>query len=236
MLLSRSREASTATGDQTAAIVSQAASVPQATLDTVGAGGLANPLTATGAADVLRGPSGKPVIIYVGGEYCPYCASERWSLVVALSRFGSFSGVGLTRSSSTDVFPDTPTFTFHGSTYTSAVIEFLPVETGDRQGNPLETPSALQQASIAKYDSQGAIPYVSIVDRYVVVGSAVQPDSLAGKSWSDIAAQLRDPTSPVAKAILGNANYLSAAICDATSQSPTAVCNAPGLKGLLPSR
>lgn len=236
VVLSRSQESSTPTGDDVAAIVSQLTTVPQATLDTVGSGGLANPLKATGATDVVKGPSGRPVVIYVGGDYCPFCASERWSLIVALSRFGSLSGLQLMRSSSTDVFPNTPTFTFRGSSYASTVIEFAPVETADRQGNPLETPSPLQQASLARYDTQNSIPYVSIADRYVTVGSGFQPDVLTGKTWREIASQVRDPASPIAKAILGNANYLTAAICAVTGQAPAAVCEAPGLKGLAPPR
>src|SRR5438309_707950 len=37
--------------------------------------------------------AGKTEVLYIGAEYCPYCAAERWSLVVALSKFGSFSGL-----------------------------------------------------------------------------------------------------------------------------------------------
>ena len=35
-----------------------------------------------------------PVILYEGGEFCPYCAAQRWSIIVALSRFGTFSDLG----------------------------------------------------------------------------------------------------------------------------------------------
>jgi Domain of unknown function (DUF929) len=236
VFVSRSQQPATPTGADAAAIVSQITSVPQSTLDAVGSGGLANPLKSTGGVDMLRGPSGRPVVVYVGAEYCPFCASERWSLIVALSRFGSFSGLGLARSSPTDVYANTPTFTFRGSTYTSTAIELSAVETADRSGNALDSPTPLQQASFSRYDQQGSIPYVSIADRSVAVGSGFQPDVLAGKTWSDIAAQLRDPASPVAKAILGNANYLTAAICDATAQAPAAVCGSPALKGLAPTR
>ena len=38
------------------------------------------PLTASGPAQIL----------FVGAEYCPFCAAERWPLVVALARFGRF--------------------------------------------------------------------------------------------------------------------------------------------------
>ncbi len=50
----------------------------------------------------------KPQVAYIGAEYCPFCASERWPMVIALSRLGTFSGLGLTTSSATDVFPEHP--------------------------------------------------------------------------------------------------------------------------------
>ena len=36
---------------------------------------------------------GKPLVLYVGAEYCPYCAAERCAMVQALSRFGTFSNL-----------------------------------------------------------------------------------------------------------------------------------------------
>ena len=39
---------------------------------------------------------GKPEVLYVGAEYCPFCAAERWPVVVALSRFGTWSGLSAT--------------------------------------------------------------------------------------------------------------------------------------------
>ena len=48
------------------------------------------PTTITGAP-LTSG--GKPEMLYIGAEYCPYCAAERWAMIVALSRFGTFSGL-----------------------------------------------------------------------------------------------------------------------------------------------
>jgi thiol-disulfide isomerase/thioredoxin len=225
------QSASTTNADATA-IAASVTSISPTTLESVGAGTLSNPLQSTGATALLKGPSGKPVVIYVGAEFCPFCASERWSLIVALSRFGTFRGLGLTRSSATDVYPNTPTFTFRGSSYTSDVVEFAPVETQDRDKNPLDTPSALQDGSLKRYDQQGSIPYLSIADRYVEVGSGYPPDALAGKTWQQVADQLRDPTSTVARAVLGNANFITAAICDVTANAPASVCDSAVLRAL----
>ena len=39
---------------------------------------------------------GKPKVLYIGAEYCPYCAAQRWALAVALSRFGTFDKLART--------------------------------------------------------------------------------------------------------------------------------------------
>jgi thiol-disulfide isomerase/thioredoxin len=231
VLSSRAQRPSDVNGDATP-IAAKLAAVSVATLDAVGSGGLANPLISTGVASPLTGPSGRPVVIYVGADYCPFCASERWSMVVALSRFGRFQGLHLMRSSPTDVFPITATLSFRGSTYTSDVIEFSAVETADRSGKEVDSPTPLQKQSFTKYDPAGSIPYVSIADRAYGIGSGYGPEILAGKSWDDIANALADPSSAIAKAILGNANYLTAAICEVTGQAPAAVCDDPMLQRL----
>ena len=67
-------------------------------------------------------------MLYEGAEYCPFCAAERWAMVMALSKFGTFWGLKLTNSSVSDFAPDTATFSFYGSTYTSKYLAFKPVE------------------------------------------------------------------------------------------------------------
>src|ERR671920_169425 len=63
-------------------------SVPVATFDQVGAGsGVSNPPKALSGAPALTF-DGKPGVLYVGAEYCPFCAAERWPFVVAMTRFG----------------------------------------------------------------------------------------------------------------------------------------------------
>ena len=54
-------------------------------------------------------PDGKPEVLFIGAEYCPFCAAQRWAMVNALSRFGTFTGLTTTHSSSTDTDPNTPT-------------------------------------------------------------------------------------------------------------------------------
>ena len=162
--------------------------------------------------------------------------------MVALSRFGTFSGLGLSTSSASDIFPSTPTFTFHGSTYTSDLISFAGVETSTNQltasgdaYEPLEALTAEQQRleqtfNAPPYTSQaGTIPFLLIGNRFVVSGSSYQPDVLQGKTWQQIADALSDPTSPIATQVLAAANMLTASICELTGGEPSNVCTAPGV-------
>src|SRR4029079_19324163 len=75
---------------------------------------------------------GKPKVLYVGAEYCPFCAAQRWPVVVALSRFGTWSGLRQTTSASGDVYPDPSTLSFHRAAYASDYLSFTGVETNRR--------------------------------------------------------------------------------------------------------
>jgi thiol-disulfide isomerase/thioredoxin len=202
-------------------------------LAAVGTGGTTAPQALHGQPP-LKGPMGKPEFFYFGAEYCPYCAAQRWAMVVALSRFGTFSHLDQSTSSSSDVYPDTPTFTFYQSSYSSPYIDFVSVESQDRQQNPLQTPTAEQQQLFSTYDAppyvnaqnQGGIPFIDIANQYLVAGPGYSPQVLQGLNWQEIANELSNQNSAVAKGILGTANYLTAAICQATNQQPAQVCSA----------
>src|SRR5260370_18987311 len=97
-------------------------------------------------------------------------------MIIALSRFGTFSGLKTTSSSSSDVYPNTPTFTFHGATYVSQYVDFVSVETTDRNQNTLETPTAAQQALVTQYDTSGSIPFVDFSNRYAFNRPLSPPD------------------------------------------------------------
>jgi hypothetical protein len=229
------------TGAALASVVTDTTSVPASTLNAVGAGsGVTAPPTSISGSPLTSG--GKPEVLYVGAEYCPFCAAERWGMVVALSRFGTFSNLSTVHSSSTDQFPNTPTWTFYHSAYTSKYVTFTPVEeeTNIPQGQSytsLQTPTSAQQALVQKYDgppyvqTAGSIPFIDFGNKYMISGASYSPQLLAGKSWSQIASALKDPSSPIAKAVDGTANYLTAAICKLTNNQPATACT-PVVKGL----
>ena len=221
------------TGSALAAVVDKTTSVPASTLNSDGDGGAAvtgKPTTISGSALTSNG---KPEMFYLGAEYCPYCAAERWAMIVALSRFGTFSGLSTVHSSSTDVDPNTPTFSFYKSSYTSQYLTFTPVElttnvpdSSSSSGYvPLQTPTAAQQAIVTKYGgSNSPIPFIDFGNKYLISGVSYSPGVLAGLSWATIATDLSNPSSPVAQAVDGTANYITAAICKMTGNQPASAC------------
>jgi Domain of unknown function (DUF929) len=214
------------------AVVTGVTQVNPQTFATVQTGGITNPLVAIPNTPVLVDAMGKPEVVYIGAEYCPYCAAQRWSAIIALSRFGTFQGLHLTTSSSTDVYADTATFTFVGNSYTSQYVNFLPTEIQDRDQNPLQSLTADDQALLNKYDaapysqSPGGIPFLDIGNQQIAFGSGINPQLLTGLSWQQIATDLSIPSNALTQQIVGNANYLTAAICQATGQKPASVCQA----------
>jgi hypothetical protein len=185
------------------------------------------------AGDPLKGANGKPEIFYYGAEYCPYCAAERWSLIMAMSRFGEYKDLRLMKSGSApEAFPETNTFTFQHSTYTSQYVDWASVETADRNGQTLQTPTSDQLALVNKYDAPpytdqtGSIPFVSYGTQYITIGAGFQNSSIQDLTWQEIASKLSNPDDPVTKNIVGNANYLTAAICQSTNNEPASVCQA----------
>ncbi len=228
-----------------ASVVQAATSVSPTVSSTVGKGGLSNPLHATTAGTaLLKGAGGKPEVLYIGADYCPNCAAERWSMVVALSRFGTFSNLYITTSSATDSYPNTNTFTFYKSTFTSQFIDFQAVETTTNQPDglggykALQTPTADQQQIFDTYDaspytsSKGGIPFMSIGNQYLVIGTGFSPAVLQGQSWQDIASALSNANSPMTQYIVGNANYLTAAICETTNNQPASACGTQTIKDI----
>jgi len=221
--------------------------VPTSATDAAGKGGSAvtPPYKTSGQPQLTSG--GKPEMLYVGAEYCPYCAAERWAMIVALSRFGTFSGIEPMRSSSSDIYANTATWTFAHATYTSNYVTFSPVEMytniPDGQGyTTLQTLSSAQASLFQKYDGPPYVsssdaesyPFVDFGNQYLIIGSSYSPQVLSGLTWSQIASDLTNSSSPVAQGINGTANYMTAALCKLTSNQPSTACTST-VQSLEPS-
>ena len=230
-LLQSSPKAAKRTGLAPASVVHDVANVPASTFNSIGAVSSIGGITNVGGTPLTQG--GKPVVLYIGAEYCPFCAAERWPLVAALSRFGTFTDLGATHSATNDVYPNTPTFSFYKARYRSKYVALQAVELyGNRPVNgsypPLEKPTAEQNALIQKYDPKGTIPFIYF-GKYLQTNASYNPQILAGMTMPQIASAMGDTNTDQGVQILGSANQLTAAICEETGGQPASVCASPGV-------
>ncbi|GAB3929061.1 hypothetical protein GCM10029976_028000 [Kribbella albertanoniae] len=227
-------------GTADAQIVAALSSIPAETFAKVGSDDVQAAPSAITAPPLTA--DGKPKVLYIGAEFCPYCAAERWPVSVALARFGTFQNLGTTHSAADDVFPNTPTLSYHGAKYTSQYLSFTGLETttnekgADGQYKPLDTPSAEDQKTFQTYNappyvkSGGSIPFVDLGGKFVGSGATFSPEILAGKNQAEIAESLKDASSPIAKAVDGSANVYTAALCQLTNNQPANVCSTDAVK------
>lgn len=208
------------------AVAAKIAAVPPAVFDTVGVGTSSSPPTALTGAPLTE--NGLPRTLYVGAEWCPFCAAERWPLTTALSRFGTFTGLGQTASSPNDVHPNTPTLTYANATYTSKYLVFSPKELEDGNRNVIDTLSA-SDAELFTTLGGNSFPFIDLGGKYSQTAAQFNPDVLAGQTQDQIATALSDPNSSDSKAIVGAANVLTAAICKTTGGQPANVCTSTGV-------
>jgi len=225
---------SPATTARLASYIRVGVSVPDSVLNKVGLPSFVAPPEALQGQPALT-DGGLPAVVYVGAEYCPFCAIQRWALIVALSRFGTFHNLGQAiSSSSTDLYPGLRSWSFHGSSYVSRSLRFDPAEittskevvrNGDSYFTPLDKLSPLQRRAFDTYDAppydatwaagSGSVPFVDFGNRFLMQGAS-DPSVLEKLSLDRIAADLSDPSSPVAQAIDGSANYIIANLCSIT--------------------
>jgi Domain of unknown function (DUF929) len=190
-----------------------------------------------------------PAVFYLGADYCPFCAAERWATIVALSRFGTWTGLGNMVSSTHtgEIYPGTPTFTFSRAKFKSPYLTFSEVEEFTNQWSntvgyytKLQTATSAQLKLFRKYDTSKwipgftsqqdySIPFYDFGNQFLVAGSSYTPALLANQTRSQIASGLSDATSPVTAAIIATANYLTAATCVMTKNQPGNVCSSKGV-------
>lgn len=172
---------------------------------------------------------GKPIILWISADYCPYCAFQRWPLIMALMRFGNFTNLSYMLSSSTDVYPDSPTFTFYGSTYKSNYIVFQSYEQEDRSQNPLQTVPSNYTGVFSQFGS--AYPFLDFGNKYVLSGALYYPDQIDGKNWTQII-HLLSSSNTLSNEMFTSENAITAAICKVATNAPSSVCGNGSIAGL----
>jgi hypothetical protein len=241
--LSNRQNANVTVGQNTA--YQSIATIDPKLLATVGPGNATNLMKPIKNGGKLTGATGRPEFLYMGAEYCPYCAAERWGVIIALNRFGHFAKAPPPLISGEDSLP---TFSFHGAKYTSQYIDTSLVEINDNtwpNPQPLDKPTAQEQQLFNKYDAppyvtpQNAdgIPFIDIANQQVSSGAYYDFTLLKGKNYQQIVSQIKDPNNDISRGMLGTANYLTAAICASTNNQPANVCTAspiPAMQSSLP--
>ncbi len=170
-----------------------------------------------------------PAAFFWGAEYCPFCGPTSWGLIVALARFGTFNQLYEITSSPDDIYPNTPSLTFHLSHYTSPFLSFKGYEVDGPFLQPLDVTPRSVRLLVQKYNSQGEFPFVDIGNLTFMLGANFDPGPLLGLRQGEIAANLVNPSNPVTRAIVATANYYSAGICASDGEHPGKVCTSSGV-------
>jgi thiol-disulfide isomerase/thioredoxin len=222
-------------------VLSTLSSIPASTFDTIGtsASVAVTPpqvFTNKGSLRFTDGTTTKPGVYYFGADFCPYCAATRWSLIIALDRFGKFTGLGNMSSYYADTAgPNTATFTFEKATYTSPYIVFHSTEaytnsipSGASYYQTLQTPTKEEMAVLKLFSAQ-SFPFISEGNQVVTLSAPFDPKLLAGETREQIAKNLGDPLNSATQAIITTANFYTAGICHIDGNAPATVCNSAGV-------
>jgi len=195
----------------------------------VGIGVVSGPPTAVSANALML--NGKPEVLYIGADYCPYCAVTRWPLVLALMRFGNVSNLAYMTSNGSDVDPNTPTFTFSNLTYSSNTISFVGREIETRAYQPFQNLTSSESRILTRFDSSESVPFIDFANVSVQLGAPIDPQPMDGHTWGWIASQISNPNSKMSQGVIGTANIYTAYICEVANNTP-AVCSQQYVKSL----
>jgi hypothetical protein len=177
---------------------------------------------------------GHPLTVFVGAQYCPYCASMRWPLVEALNRFGTLTDPERVSSKQGyEGFQSIATYDFSHTSYRSEYVTFSSAEIADVSGNPLQSLDDDQTDLVNHLDPGGAIPFVFAAGSYTAV-LPFSPQLLAGHSFEEIAKETTS-SSPgeIGRVINAEADALTAAICKTDGSRPASVCGQPAMQALI---
>lgn len=209
--------------------------IPARTWDRITPRGVRPPVAVAPTSRTTVGD--KPLVLYLGALYCPYCAVERWPIIAALARFGAWSGLATTVSSLPDAFPATPTFTFAHSAYRSPYVDLRTVEVQSNVLDPLTGRyRALQQPTPAelrlyrRYDPRGTIPFLLVGGRYLWLGSSFSPSVFRGLGHQEIASLVYAGNGAAGRVVLATATEITAAVCATDGLRPAGVCQSQAVR------
>jgi hypothetical protein len=202
----------------------------------LGRGQVAPPEKLPPAAPVLNS-GGRPEIMFICAEYWYRCAAERWALVMALSKFGTFTTLKGTTSAATGASPKTPTFSFYGATYSSTYLTLVTdeLETNTDVGGgeyPLLQPPTTQEMTMMNaWDGPPytattlSLPFAYIGGRFLLTTTQYDASAISQMSFQAAASTMSSGTSAVSRHAEAAAGYLVADICALTRDQPARVCS-----------
>jgi hypothetical protein len=175
--------------------------------------------------------NGKPILVYVGAEFCPFCAVTRWPLIMALMRFGNFTNLEYMVSYEDNY----ATFTFVASSYHSDYLVFQPYEVESTEGTPLQTLPANYTSVWKQLTTVESFPFLDFNDQYVIVQSILpQPAILGTMNQTQIISSIQAGGS-LADQIKQAANAVTKVICETTGNKPASVCGQTSITDTLVS-
>ena len=171
-------------------------------------------------------------MFFMGAEYCPYCAAERWAIVRSLQKFGQWEGLKQTISAARDEpYLNLPTYDFTKATYTSPHIEFVAREIKDREFRPLQKLLKTEEKLVRKFNPKKEIPFLLVGGRFAQLGSGFPPKIFIGHTFRQTETELKKAESDIRKTIDEEANIISALLC--LSGLPPELCKETGMAELV---
>jgi len=183
-----------------------------------------------------RVENGKPIVFFMGGQFCPFCAADRWAFVKATSRFGTWGNLRPLSSQrgQTATTACRPT-TWVDASYQSDLLSMHHKEVADTDGNQLQSLEGVEQDFVNQYDPSGGFPFmvVSGSPGQFTVGLAYSPALIQGQSFDALRAAVdSDADTPAVKAIDDEADAITALLCRTTGGKPGNVCSVPSILAL----
>jgi hypothetical protein len=166
----------------------------------------------------LKRSSGKSLVYFMGAEFCPFCAAERWAIVEALKKFGTWKYLKEGISSSNEKYPRISTWSFAKTKFISRYIEFIGKETADRNFKPLQELNADDYEILDRYNPDHLIPFLLIDGQYMQVGCGFNPKLLQTLDHKNIKVELENSHSDVGKVIKLEIDYIVTLICKGSAR------------------
>jgi hypothetical protein len=209
--------------------VNQMKSVPMSSL--VEAAGVEKQLNfAQTAAGGALTSGGKPVVLYIGAEFCPICAAQRWPMTLALMKFGTFNNLKQTHSAKAD--GNAGTWSYYGSSYSSPYLVFQSYELYTNQPyngyyKPLEKlPADAQSNWTANEGSNEAFPFINFAGKAVLETAQYNPSIIYNKSFDQILSFVGTNDNTIGASIGASAAVFTKYLCGLTNNQPGDVCSA----------